>query len=219
MSDATVTEGNTGTRAATFTVTLSVAYGQPVTVAYATANGSATAGSDYQAASGTLTFAPGETIKNINVVVTGDRLGEPNELFFVTLGSPTNAIIADIQGAATIIDDEPRVSINDVTKKEGNGKKTTLFTFTVMLSAAYDQPVTMSYQTVKGTATTGDNDYVAKSGTLTFAPGETTKTITIEVKGDSKKEASETFYLDLFGLSSNASFTKSRGIGTILSDD
>ena len=57
------------------------------------------------------------------------------------------------------------------------------------------------------------------TGTLTFAPGETTKTITIEVKGDSKKEANETFYLDLFGLSSNALFTKNRGIGTILNDD
>jgi hypothetical protein len=61
--------------------------------------------------------------------------------------------------------------------------------------------------------------YVAKSGTLTFAPGETTKTITIEVKGDSKKEANETFYLDLFDNSSNSLFTKNRGIGTILNDD
>ena len=60
---------------------------------------------------------------------------------------------------------------------------------------------------------------VAVTGTLTIAPGETTKTITIEVKGDSKKEADETFYLDLFGLSSNALFTKNRGIGTILNDD
>jgi Calx-beta domain len=72
---------------------------------------------------------------------------------------------------------------------------------------------------VNGTATTGDSDYVARTGTLTFAPGETTKTITIEVKGDSKKEANETFYLDLFGLSSNALFTKNRGLGTILNDD
>ena len=61
--------------------------------------------------------------------------------------------------------------------------------------------------------------YVAKSGTLTFAPGETRKTITIVVNGDSKKEADETFYLDLFGLSSNALFTKNRGLGTILNDD
>ena len=102
---------------------------------------------------------------------------------------------------------------------EGKKGQTTLFTFTVTLSAAYDQAVTMSYRTVNGTATTSDSDYVAKTGTLTFAPGETTKTITIEVKGDSKKEANETFYLDLFDNSSNSLFTKNRGIGTILNDD
>ena len=77
----------------------------------------------------------------------------------------------------------------------------------------------MSYRTVDGTATTGDGDYFPKTGTLTFAPGETTKTITIEVKGDNKKESIETFYLDLFGNSSNSLFTKNRGIGTILNDD
>jgi hypothetical protein len=221
MSDATVTEGNTGTRAATFTVTLSVAYGQPVTVAYATANGSATAGSDYQAASGTLTIPAGQTTGTITVPVNGDRLAESNETFVVNLSSPTNATIADGQGVGTIVDDDlpVSISISDVTKKEGNGKKTTLFTFTVSLSAAYDQPVTMSYQTVNGTATTSDGDYIAKTGTLTFAPGETTKTITIEVKGDTKKEANETFCLDLFGNSTNSLFTKNRGIGTVLNDD
>ena len=87
------------------------------------------------------------------------------------------------------------------------------------ITVAYDQAVTMSFRTVNGTATTGDNDYVSKTGTLTFAPGETTKTITIEVKGDSKREANETFYLDLFGNSINSLFTKNRGIGTILNDD
>ena len=79
--------------------------------------------------------------------------------------------------------------------------------------------MTTSFRTVNGTATTGDNDYVARTGTLTFAPGETTKTITIEVKGDGKREADEYFYLDLFGNSSNALFTRNRGIGTILNDD
>ena len=78
--------------------------------------------------------------------------------------------------------------------------------------------MTVNYATADGTATTADSDYVAKTGTLTFAPGETTKTITDDVKGDNKKEADETFYLDLFGTSSNALFTK-RGIGTILNDD
>jgi Calx-beta domain/FG-GAP-like repeat len=216
-----VVEGNSGTKNVTFTVTLSAASDAPVTVTYATADGSATAGSDYQAQNGTLTFAPGETSKPITVLVNGDRIGEANEAFFVVLSNPGNATIADGtgQGTGTILDDEPHISISDVTKKEGNGKKTVLFTFTVTLSAAYDQAVTMSYRTVDGTATTSNNDYTAKTGTLTFAPGETTKTITIEVKGDSKKETDEYFYLDLFGNSSNALFTKKRGIGTILNDD
>src|SRR5262249_24843917 len=126
--------------------------------------------------------------------------------------------IGDSQGIATILDNEPRLSISDLSKQEGKNGKTTLFTFTVTLSAAYDQPVTLSFRTVDGTARTGE-DYVAKTGTWTFAPGETTKTITIEVKGDSKRKTYETFYLDLFGLSSNALFTKSRGLGTILNDD
>ena len=77
----------------------------------------------------------------------------------------------------------------------------------------------MSFRTVDGTAKTSDSDYVAKTGTLTFAPGETTKTVTIVVNGDSKKELDETFYLDLFGNSGNSLFTKKRGLGTILNDD
>jgi hypothetical protein len=219
IGDATVTEGNTGTIAAVFTVTLSEASTEAVTVAYATSNAGAIAGSDYQAASGTLTFAPGETSKTITVLVNGDRLAEPNEQFVVNLSSPTNATILDGLGVGTIVDDEPRISISDVTKSEGRKGKTTLFTFTVTLSAAYDQAVTMSFQTVNATATTSSGDYIAKTGTLTFAPGETTKTITIEVKGDSKKEGNETFYLDLFGNSANSLFTKNRGLGTILNDD
>ena len=91
-------------------------------------------------------------------------------------------------------------------------------TFTVTLSAAYDQAVTMSYRTVDGTAKAGE-DYIAKTGTLTFAPGETGKTITIQINGDNRLELAETFFLDLFGLGANARFTKNRGIGTILSDD
>jgi hypothetical protein len=219
IGDATVREGNTGAVATTFTVSLSAASTQTVTVAYATANGTATAGSDYRAASGTLAFAPGETSRTVTVLVNGDRLGEPNETFFVNLSGATNATIADGQGTGTILDDEPRISISDATKSEGKKNQTTQFTFTVTLSAAYDQPVTMSFKTTDGTATTSDKDYVAQTGTLTFKPGETRKTITILVNGDTKKEANETFYVDLFGLSSNALFTKNRGIGTILNDD
>lgn len=219
ISDTTVSEGNAGTVNATFTVTLSSASAETVTVEYIKANGTATAGSDYQAAIGTLVIPAGQTTGTITVLVSGDRLAEATETFFVNLSSPTNAVINDGQGVGTIVDDEPRISISDVSKSEGRKNQTTLLTFTVTLSAAYDQPVTMSYRTVNGTATTGNSDYVAKTGTLTFAPGQTTKTITIEVKGDSKREAHETFYLDLFGNSSNSQFTKNRGLGTILNDD
>jgi hypothetical protein len=79
--------------------------------------------------------------------------------------------------------------------------------------------VTLSFRTVNGTATTGNKDYNAKNGTLTFKPGETTKTITITVIGDRYVGGNEMFYVDLFGLSGNAQFSKSRGIGTILNDD
>jgi hypothetical protein len=219
ITDVRMTEGSGGTTPFAFTVTLSAPSASEVRVDYATADGSATAGNDYAAASGTLTFAPGETTKTITVLVNGDRLAESDEAFAVNLSGATNAIIADGQGAGTIVDDEPRISITDVTQREGNGKKTTLFSFTVALSAAYDEPVTLSYRTADGTATTGDGDYVGRTGTITFAPGETTKTITIEIKADGKREANETFYLDLFGDSSNSLITKSRGIGTILNDD
>lgn len=221
INDVTVTEGNTGTVAANFTVTLSGASTEAITIAYATGNGTgtATADSDFTSTSGTVTFAPGETSKTVTALVIGDRLAEPNETFVVNLSNPTNATIVDGQGMGTILDDEPHISISDVSKTEGTKNHTTLFTFTVTLSAVYDQAVTMSFRTLDGTAKTSDSDYVARTGTLTFAPGETTKTITIEVKGDSKREANETFYLDLFGNSGTSLFTKYRGVGTILNDD
>src|SRR5262249_59797007 len=98
IGDVTVTEGNSGTRAASFTVTLSAGSSQSVSVAYATASGSASAGSDYQAVSDMLTFAPRATSKTITVHGIGDRLAEPKETFVFNLSSPTNATIADGHG-------------------------------------------------------------------------------------------------------------------------
>ena len=219
INDVSVSEGNTGSVNAIFTVTLSTASSRPVTVHYATADGTASAGNDFTAASGDVTFAPGQTSKTISVAVRGDRLAEPTETFVVNLSAATNATIADGQGIGTILDNEPRISISDVSKKEGKKNQTTQFIFTVTLSVAYDQPVTMSFRTVNGTAKTGDDDYVAKTGTITFNPGETMKTITIVVNGDNKRESDEVFYLDLSGNSGNSLFTKNRGVGTILNDD
>lgn len=219
VSGGNVTEGNAGATDAVFGLYLDFAFDVDVTVQFDTADGSALAGSDYVATSGTVTIPAGQTSATFSVRTTGDRVPEPNETFLVRLSNATNAQIGTSAGTATIVDDEPRVSISDVTKTEGKRNGTTLFTFTVSLSAAYDRSVTMSFKTVDGTAKASDGDYVGKTGTLTFAPGETTKTITIEVKGDSKKESDETFYLDLFGLSSNSLFTRNRGIGKILNDD
>jgi hypothetical protein len=218
INDVSITEGHTGTTAASFAVTLSAASNHTVSVEYTTANGTAAAG-DYQPTSGTLIIPAGQTVGMIIVPVNSDRLAEPNETFLVNLSGATNATIADGQGVGTIVDDEPRISISDVTKAEGKKGQTTLFTFTVTISAAYDQAVTISFGTVNGTATSSSGDYIARSGTLTFNSGETTKEITIQVKGDSKKEANETFFVGLFGNSSNVLITQDRGIGSILNDD
>jgi hypothetical protein len=102
IDDVTVIEPDSGTIAADFTVTLSAASASAVTVDYATADVSATAGSDYVAASGTLTFAAGETSKTIPVTVNGDTAAEPGESFNVNLFGASGAVIADAQGLGTI---------------------------------------------------------------------------------------------------------------------
>ena len=112
INDITVAEGNAGTSTATFTVTLSAASAQTVTVQYATANGTATAGSDYVATSGTLTFNPGVTSQPVNVTINGDTVLEQGETFFVNLTNPTNAALVDAQGLGLILNDEPYIVTN-----------------------------------------------------------------------------------------------------------
>jgi probable HAF family extracellular repeat protein len=200
IGDASVTEGHMGTRSANLTVTLSSASRQPVTVFYSTANGSAAAGSDYQSASGDVTFGAGETIKTISVLVNGDRVGEPNETFTVNLGQTAGgAVIGDGLGTGTIVDDEPRVDINSVSKNEGNSG-TTPFVFTVSLSSVSDATVSVNFATANGSAKSVE-DYDARSGVLTFGAGETSKTVAVNVKGDRKFEGQEVFYVNLSSAS------------------
>ena len=112
VSDAAVSEGHAGATQATFTVSRSSGTGA-ASIRFATADATATAASgDYQPASGTLTFAPGETRKTVTVAVNGDRLAEADEHFVLNLSNPTGAAIADGQGAGTIRDDEPRILID-----------------------------------------------------------------------------------------------------------
>jgi len=220
INDASVTEGNTGTTNASFTVTLSAASGQVVTVNYATANGTATAGSDYVAGSGTVTFPAGSTTQTITVVVNGDVVNEPNETFLVDLSGVVNATIADAQGQGTIVndDDVSTLSINDVSVTEGNIPQGGMIAnFTVMLSAASGQQVTVNYATADGSASSG-SDYVAGSSTVTFTAGTTTQTITVAVNGDAVNEPNETFLVNLSGAV-NATIADAQGQGTIVNDD
>jgi Calx-beta domain/FG-GAP-like repeat len=213
LGDVTVTEGNTGSVSARFRLTLSAASDAAVTVHYDTANGSALAGSDYTGASGNVTIPAGQTGIDLLIAVTGDRLAEPTEQFFVNLSTPTNAGISDGQGVGTILDNEPRLSINSVAKKEGNGN-TTAFVFTVTLSVAYDQAVTVNYATQDYTAIAGVN-YMATSGTLTFAPGETSKTITVAIIQNYNPVSTTEFLVNLSGASANALIVGGQGSGTI----
>jgi probable HAF family extracellular repeat protein len=218
ITDVAVTEGHSGTISAVFTVSLSALSAQAVQVSYQTADGAALAALDYEATSGTLVFNPGQTSKTITVNVIGDRLGEPNETFFLDLSNPVNASLQKSQGEGMILDDEPRLSIDDVTMTEGkNGTRT--FVFSVSLSSPYDLSVSVNFATADGTAKVRDGDYLATSGILTFSPGQTVKTIAVVVKGDKKKEANEAFSVNLFGASSNVLLLDALGVGTILNDD
>jgi hypothetical protein len=221
INDVAVTEGNSGTVDATFTVTLSAASAQTVTVSYATANGTATAaGGDYQAvASSTLTFNPGETAKAVTVKVNGDLFNEADEDFFVNLSGQTNSTIADASGRGVITNDDglPTLSINDVAVTEGNSG-TTSATFTVTLSAPSALPVTVSYSTADGTATSPGDYQAVPTTVLTFQPGETSKSITVTINGDTLIEPNETFFVNLSGAT-NATAHDNQGLGTINNDD
>ena len=194
-----------------------------MTVNYATADGSATTSdNDYQAISGQLTFAPGETSKPVTVVVNGDVIYEPNETFAVNLSNAVNATIGDNQGIATIVNDDAQpspssLSISDVTVTEGDSG-TINAVFTVTLAPASSQTVTVNYATADGSATTANNDYVGVSGQLSFLPGETSKPVTVVVNGDAILEPNETFVVNLSNAV-NATIDDNQGIGTISNDD
>ncbi|WP_425069245.1 Calx-beta domain-containing protein [Reyranella sp.] len=216
IADATVKEGDGGTRNLAFTVSLSEATSGPVTVTYATANGSAKAGEDYIAQTGILTFAAGETSKVVNVKVTGDTAIEGNETLKINLTAPTGGKIADGGAIGTIVNDDARISVADATVTEGNNGTSSL-AFTVTLSAAASGPVTVDYATSNGSAKAG-LDYTAQTGTLTFAAGETSKVINVQVTGDTAIEANETLKLTL-SAPTGATIRDGGAIGTIVNDD
>ncbi|MCY3786422.1 MAG: hypothetical protein OXG47_06825 [bacterium] len=217
-----VAEGAAGATATlAFTVTLAPASDRAVTVAYADAGtGTATSGTDYTAIAGaTLSFAAGQTGKTVDVTVRGDALNEGNETVKLRLSSPVNAALSGggtaLDGTGTITDDDPLpvVTIDAPSVTEGAANTTATLTFTVTLTPASGREVRVAYADAgTGTATSG-TDYTAIAGaTLSFAAGQTSKTVDVTVRGDALDEANETVKLR---LSSAVNATLSGGGATL----
>ena len=195
-----VVEGDTGdTPTLTFTVTLAPAAAVEATVAYSQAlGGTAQSGTDFTAvASGTLTFAPGETRKTVSVTVTGDTTQETDESVQLFFNNPMPSTVVVGTGSTyplgSIVDDDtPTLRIDSPRGNEGD-LGTTGLAFTVTLTPAAAAQVTVDWaDTDEGTASRR-NDYGAPiSGTLTFAAGETRKLIPLGVRGDVEPEPDET---------------------------
>jgi hypothetical protein len=217
VADLSIVEGDSGTLNAVFTVSLTFASVQDITVQFSTADGTAEAGVDYTAVTGTLTFLAGVSQRLVTVPVIGDAFDELDETFLLNITNPTNAFLGDAQGQATIVDnDVPSIFVNDVTLVEGNAG-TTHAVFTVSLTFVGLLPVTVEFGTANQTASAG-SDYTATSGTLTFIPGERVKAVSVAISGDTQAESNETF---LFNLTSptNADLLDPQGVGTISNDD
>ena len=219
ISDVTILEGNLNLAPAIFTVTLSSASNLPVTVKFATANGSATAWLDYVPRPlTTLTFPAGVTTKTLSVLVVGDLFDESAEQFVVNLSAPVNATLADAEGIGTIEDNDspPRIFIGDASISEGNSG-TKMLHFVVGLSFLSGQDVTVDFATATGTAAS-PLDYSAVAGTLTFPSGTLLRTVSVPIKGDTVFEADETFFVNLSNAMGAVIFD-GQGRGTIVNDD
>jgi len=199
ISDVSQVEGNSGTANFAFTVSLSATSSQTVSVNYTTADNSAQSGSDYQAANGLISFAPGETSKPINVSVNGDTQVEPDEKFIVNVSNAVNAIIGKGQGTGTIVnDDAPATPAMIQLEQPGFLLQEDLgsFNVTVIRTGDTSAAASVDYTTVDGSATQkADFEYAA--GTLQFLPGETSKTFQVILNEDSYVEGTESFNITL----------------------
>jgi hypothetical protein len=221
VADVTQGEGTGTNTTLTFVVTRAGDTGGTTTVTFSTADGTAAAGPDYFAQSGVLTFAPGETNKPVSVTVVADPTVEPDEQFVLNLTGVTGGTIGDGQAVGTIVNDDfppPTFSIDDVTLAEGDGAGTTAFTFAVTRGGFLGNASTVKVATADGTASAGPDYAALPLTTLTFAAGEATKTVTVNVARDAAYEGDETLTVNL-SSPTNGTVDDGQGVGTILNDD
>ena len=220
-----LTEGNAGTRIATFTVTR-VGGSLAFAVNYATSDGTATASSDYVATTGALSFAAGVNTQTISVTINGDTLVESDETFFVDLSGATNgAVISVSRGQCTILNDDVSIaSIGpaSVSHTEGNGG-TTAFTYPVNLDQAPVATQTLAWSAAgAGANPAAAAEFAggaAPSGKMTFAAGQTSQTITVLVAGHTIVQPDQTFAVALSNPSPGLTLGTASATGTILNDD
>ncbi|MEO1997116.1 MAG: Calx-beta domain-containing protein, partial [Planctomycetaceae bacterium] len=213
INDVELAEGHSGTTAFTFTVSLSQASAIAATVDYATGGGTAVAGEDYAATSGTLTFAAGTLSQTVTVDVSGDTTPEGDETFNVSLSNASHANLIDNEGVGTILEDDRLLSINNVSVNEFDGTAI----FAVTLNSPSSQPVTVDYHTEDGTAAAGE-DYTVTAGTLEFGPGEIRKELSVPIIDDLFDEFPETFSVFLTNPN-GAGLGDGEGEGTIGDND
>jgi len=221
INDFTVDEA---TKEAMFVITLDRPSTSVVSMNYATQNGTAVAGSDFIAKSGSLNFAPGETVKTVNVTLTNDAAFESSEAFNLALSALTNATTLDAVGTAIIAENDAapvsnsKISVDDIFVDESQ----TYADFIVRLDAPNTSTVTVNYKTVIGTARPDgyvDPDYVDTTGSLMFASGEMVKTVRVTLKNDSLPESPENFHFYLSSPSANATIADSHALATIIDND
>ena len=216
--DVTNAEPDMSNTTMTFTLRLSASNALTAAVGYATSDGTATGGADYEATSGTVIFPPGVTERTISVTILGDLISEGAENFFVNLSNAVNADLTRTSAVGTINDNDPLplMSIADASITEGDAGTTNAI-FTVQLATVSGRTVTVSYATTNGTALAG-LDYVEIYGSLQFPPGTTNATISVPILGDTIPEPTKSFFVNL-SSAVNAFATRSQGVGTILDND
>jgi hypothetical protein len=221
VAGSSVLEGNSGTHNLAFPIWLSEPAATPVTVNFATADGTAVAGVDYAGFPGSTGVPAGAINGSILVPVFGDTLSEADETFTLTLTGAVGAALGPSpEAVGTILNDDapPQLSVSDTSVTEGQPwSPPSLAVFTVSLSAPSGQAVSVGYATQQGTATVNE-DFVYTSGTLSIPAGSTSATVSVPIRPDLATETDETFSLGLFSPT-NATIADGTGVGTIVDDD
>lgn len=217
IGNVSVSEGGT----ASFTVTRSGSMTGTFSVNYATAAGTATAGTDYMSQSGTVTFVDGDSTETIAIVTTQETTVEPDETFYVDLSNPSGGTITTSRGTGTILNDDVAPTCGGVSFATGNAAAVTEganLSFTVTKSGTATGSCSVNYTTANGTATAG-SDYTATSGTLTFTSAQTALGVTVPTTDDATVESPETVLLNISSATGGATISSGQGSGTINDND